>query len=173
LNTPTRTTPKTARAARVRVALAKILSSYLPALPSELRTTVLAALPVSEAAALKLTPEDSPTTGPADSALAWEWIKVRDTRPYPERPVFWAAVDVFDAALSPAAKLLALALTAVSSGCVEQVRVPIERLGAMTGLHPQEIRRAMAELLAAGRFNLDPRRAQQVGDPGAAGGLLD
>jgi hypothetical protein len=155
--TPPATTRPTRRTARER--FVRLLAGYLPVLPAEARAAVLAALPVSEAS----------TTGAAGSAPAWKWIKIRDTRRYPTAPIFWAAFDVFDAPISPSAKLVELALIAAHCGHSEQVRVPIQRLAAMTGLPEAEVRRAVAELLAAGRFHLDKRGGAPPGPAGSGG----
>jgi len=133
--------------------------SYLPALPPELRTVVLAAQSASEAV--------SPATGPADPpSWKWSFLRVRDARPYPEGPAFWAEVNVFGSALSPGGKLVSLALISVSSGHPEQVRVTLDQLAQLTGLPPREVAVAVQELVDTGRLRL----AAGEGDPGAGGG---
>ena len=95
--------------------------------------------------------------------------RLRDARPSPDRPPFWAEVSIFDARLSPSAKFVSLAVLAAVSGCSGQVRIPVARLAQMTGLPTREVSVAVQELVDAGHLR-ESRRAAGEDDPVAAGG---
>lgn len=113
------------------------------------------------------------STRPADQPPAGKrpksGITIRDGRPYPDHPV-WLTGSIFEAGVSPAAKLLAIALIVVMSGRREAVHVGYERLAAITGFSVQEVARAEEELVSDGYLRRGVGEGARESRPAAGAG---